>query len=326
MLRIAAAVDGDGGAGVRGALQAALQELAPFDGGELVYARIPGEHASYLLGDAHEAFLGSDLVEHVLAEGVPLRFDDLRDATAFPDTLARLRGLGLRSILVLPFHFSEAQGPRLRGALAIARRHGWAFVGASLHDLAPLAGLAGLAFDQALRLSALSDRTPAVFAPRPAASPPAAAPGGEALTAELEAARQEASRAAEALREALQAGSTLRDRLAAAEAARLEAERSRHDWARQAGSLAARNEKQTAEIRELTRGLLGAREAAAAATDVAQAREVRIRELEAELRRASRERPEEANVADGAARSGSTSSPLAPGPGRGRSRRNRPAG
>ena len=76
MLRIAAAVDGDGGAGVRQALQAALQDLAPFDGGELVYARIPGEHASFLLGDAPEAFLGSDLVEHVLAEGTPLRIDD----------------------------------------------------------------------------------------------------------------------------------------------------------------------------------------------------------------------------------------------------------
>ena len=63
MLRIAAAVDGDGGAGVRSALQAALQDKAPFDGGELVYARIPEEHALFLLGDAREAFLGSDLVE-----------------------------------------------------------------------------------------------------------------------------------------------------------------------------------------------------------------------------------------------------------------------
>ncbi|HEY6547199.1 MAG TPA: GAF domain-containing protein, partial [Vicinamibacteria bacterium] len=157
MLRIAAAVDGDGGAGVRRALQDALQDKAAFDGGELVYARIPGEHASFLLGDAREAFLGSDLVEHVLAEGAPFRIDDWRDAAAFPDTLARLRRLGLRSVLVLPFRFEEPEGPRLRGALAVTRRHGWAFVGASLHVLGPLAGLAGLAFDQALRLSALGD-------------------------------------------------------------------------------------------------------------------------------------------------------------------------
>ena len=176
----------------------------------------------------------------------------------------------------------------MRGALAVARRHGWAFVGASLHALAPLCGLAGLAFDQALRLSALTDQAPAFVAPRRAVAPPAAAPGRESVAAELEAARHDAARAAEALREALQAGHTLRDRLDAAEAARLEAERSRDDWARQAGSLGARNEKQAAEILELKRGMAGARETAAAAADVAEAREVRIRELEAELQRAPR--------------------------------------
>ena len=103
---------------------------------------------------------------------MPLRFDDWRDAAAFPDTLARLRRLGLRSVLILPFRFAEPEGPRLRGALAVARRHGWAFVGASLHALAPLCGLAGLAFDQALRLSALTDRRRPSWRPGARWTPP----------------------------------------------------------------------------------------------------------------------------------------------------------
>ena len=138
MLRIAAAVDGDGGAGVRSALQSVLQDRAPFDGGELVYAHIPGEHASFLLGDAREAFLGSDLVEHVLSEGVPVRIDDWRDVAAFPETPRCATWASVGPGAAVPLR--EPRVPRLRGALAVARRQAglsWA----SLHVLAPLAGL-----------------------------------------------------------------------------------------------------------------------------------------------------------------------------------------
>ncbi len=245
LLRIAAAVDGDGGAAVRGVLESVLQDRAPYEAGEIVYARSPGDHTSYLLGQAREAFLGRDLVEHVLAQGVPLRLDDLREAAPFPETHALLRRLGLRSILVLPFRFGEPDGPRVRGAVALARSHGWAFAGASLPLLVPLAGLAGLAFDHALRLSA-----PGGAGARPRGAPPAP-PGptrrsvpqeapeperaesetaaaelwsaraaaaaareeadaarslADGLRAELEAARPDAVRAAEALREALGGG------------------------------------------------------------------------------------------------------------------------
>ncbi|HEY6547960.1 MAG TPA: GAF domain-containing protein, partial [Vicinamibacteria bacterium] len=280
LLRIAAAVDGDGGAAVRGVLESVLQDLAPNEAGEIVYARTAGDHVAYLLGQAREAFLGRDLVEHVLAQGVPLRLDDLREAAPFPETHALLRRLGLRSVLVLPFRFGEPDGPRVRGAVALARSHGWAFAGASLPLLVPLAGLAGLAFDHALRLSAPGERAPApVTAPPPTPVPPVApeeAPEpkpaeseaaaaevwsarsaaaaarqeadaarslAEGLRAELEAARQDAVRAAEALREALEAGRALRSSVEAGEAGRLEAERSRDEWAQQAATLRSRAEE-----------------------------------------------------------------------------------
>ena len=54
----------------------------------------------------------------------------------FPETHQALVALGMRSLLVLPF-----QGG---GALAVARRYGWAFVGASLHHLWPIRGMAGI--------------------------------------------------------------------------------------------------------------------------------------------------------------------------------------
>jgi GAF domain-containing protein len=159
LLRIAARVAADGGAGVRQELEAALRAAAPFDAGELVYLRAQGERESFQLGGSEGELLGRDLLAHVLDHGAPHRIDDLRDAAPFPETLERLRRQGLRSALVLPFRFEEPGLLPVTGALAVARAHGWAFVGASLPFLGPLAGMAGLALAQSLRLSALESGT-----------------------------------------------------------------------------------------------------------------------------------------------------------------------
>jgi hypothetical protein len=232
LLRIAAAVAADRGGGVRSALESALAEAAPFDMGEVVFVGGRAEPRSFPLQGAEEALVGRDLLDHVLAHGDPYRIDDWRDAEPFAETLGRLRRSGLRSVLALPFRFEESGQFPVTGALVLARSHGWAFVGASLPRLVPLAGMAGLALDRALRLSALAERAQAleVFFPRDKAE--RFEPG------ETRAARDEPGRDLGAL--VVEAETRLRD-----------TERVRDDWARQAVALRQRVEEQEAEIRSL---------------------------------------------------------------------------
>jgi hypothetical protein len=158
LIRIAAAVAADGGAGVRRALEEALQEAAPFDEGEVALARTHGDVWRQPLGAAAGPILGLDLLNHVLAHGAPYRIDDWRDAEAFAQTLGLLRTRGLRSLLTVPFRFDAPGVPPLAGALAVGRTHGWAFVGASLPLLGPIASMAGLALDRTLVLTTLRER------------------------------------------------------------------------------------------------------------------------------------------------------------------------
>jgi len=157
LLRIAAAVAADGGTGVRKALETALREAAPFDAGEIVFVRAHEEHVHLTLGGGEGALLGADLVAHVLAHGAPYRVDDWPDALPFAEAHEILRARDLRSTLVLPFRFEATGTQDLAGVLGVARAHGWAYVGASLPLLVPLAGMAGLAVDRALTLSALAE-------------------------------------------------------------------------------------------------------------------------------------------------------------------------
>lgn len=236
LLRIAAAVAADGGAGVRAAIETALIEAAPFDACEISFATAEGEPRPFPLRGALGPLLGRDLLDHVLAYGAPYRIDDWPDAEAFPETLRRLVSGGLRSALALPFRFAEAGTPPVSGAVSLARFHGWAFVGASLPRLVPLASMAGLALDRALRLSALAERAPApedALATHAAPAAPTREP--EAEPAESDAVRE------------------LRGRAEGAENRVLEAERVRDDWAGQADALSKRVEELEARLQEAER-------------------------------------------------------------------------
>src|SRR5262245_24559357 len=147
LLVLADAAAGDGAQGLLRALRTILSETAPFDAGEAVL--VSGDRLLRWRIDEHEGeLLGADVVRHIATIHAPLRFDDLDDAKAFPETHRALEALGMRSLLVLPF-----QGG---GALGVARRYGWAFVGASMHHLWPIRGMAGIGLRQAVLLTGLA--------------------------------------------------------------------------------------------------------------------------------------------------------------------------
>ena len=154
LIALVAKTAGDGGRGLSQALAAVVAEVAPFDRGELAFLREGGVERWPLLGDA--AVSGDDLVRHVAVHPVPVRIDDLPEAEPFPHTRERLLALGLRSLLALPI--SSAGGPE--GVLVIARDYGWAFAGASLRVLEPIAAMAGLCIEKTLQLAGASAGRP----------------------------------------------------------------------------------------------------------------------------------------------------------------------
>ena len=263
LLRIATAIAADGGASVRAALEGVLREAVPFDAGELAFVRTHGDPWRQPLGTGEGRVLGVDLLGHVTAQGAAYRIDDWRDAESFAQTLGLLRARALRSLLVVPFRFDGPGGPPVAGALAVGRSHGWAFVGASLPLLMPLAAMAGLALDRALVLTTLGERARALGDVSPGGR---SAPDTESVATALGEERAKS-----------------RDLLARAEAAegRLqETERSCDELAQKAASLRKRTDEQGAEILSLRRGMTGACETAASAADVAVAAQGRIRELQ----------------------------------------------
>jgi hypothetical protein len=159
LLALAASVDGDGGQAVCRTLASLLRDTVPFEAGEVVLRQERGLHRFPFGGDARPV-AGEDVVAQVLGNGAPLRLDDPRDLEAFPETRDRMAESGFKSALVLPLgtilHVpGPPRGASRSGVLALARHHGWAFVGASLNFLGPLAAMAGLALDRSLVLTAL---------------------------------------------------------------------------------------------------------------------------------------------------------------------------
>src|SRR5437773_2615494 len=217
LLALAGAVAPDGGRGVGQTLRALLQHAAPFDAAEAVLRRREG-WAHCRLDDGEAQIAGEDLLAHVVRLRAPLRLDDLPEAAAFPETHRRLSALNLRSLLAIPFSAGTdpegaelsrdpaARGPE--GAVILARRFGWAFAGTSLHFLWPVAGLAGRAFELAVALTALTDRTETLEAEvaRLAASPQAQEAERQRLLLELEEARRESGEAWRAVDAARAAG------------------------------------------------------------------------------------------------------------------------
>ncbi|MFI5008554.1 MAG: hypothetical protein ACHQKZ_14000, partial [Solirubrobacterales bacterium] len=161
LLLLVSAVGPDGGRGVGQALRAILEEAVPFDAAEAVLRR-PGGWAHSRLDEGEGGVAGDDLLSRLTTLRAPLRIDDLLEAASFPETERRMGALGLRSLLAIPFAAgapsggAEFNGPE--GAIVVARRFGWAFAGASLHFLWPVAGLAGRAFELAIALTALTEK------------------------------------------------------------------------------------------------------------------------------------------------------------------------
>ena len=147
-----AAKTAEGGEAVRRALADLVSETAPFDAGEIVTA--PERYPLGALSEG-EVLAAPDLLGSLASVGSPLRFDDWEDMGGFPGTLERLRALGLRSLLALPFGGGEA-------ALILARRQGWGFAGAPVPELASLARMAGLALGWARDRAAFDRRVEAL--------------------------------------------------------------------------------------------------------------------------------------------------------------------
>jgi DNA repair exonuclease SbcCD ATPase subunit len=243
ILVLADSAAGDGGQGLVRALRSVLAEIAPFDAGEAVLAA--GERMLRWRLDDHEGeLLGADVIRHIGPLHAPLRFDELEDAAAFPETRRAMEALGLRSLLVLPF-----QGG---GALAVARRYGWAFVGASLHHLWPVRGMAGIGLRQAVLLTGLAQKVEAQEAELERANATPDELRARLERAQAEAREREAQRAAanagwEATRAELrQTARTLAAAEEAARAARDGEERAVAQAAEQAGRIAEEARKREA--------------------------------------------------------------------------------
>jgi hypothetical protein len=147
LLRLVAAVGARGQAGMREALAEILGALAPFDSAEIAFLR-EGEVVRWGLGPTTAPVTGDDLVRHIASHPVSLRIDHLLEAEPFPATRERLEASGLRSLLALPM--TPTAG--CEGAVVVARDYGWAFAGASLRRLEPIAAMAGLLIDVALKM------------------------------------------------------------------------------------------------------------------------------------------------------------------------------
>lgn len=150
LLRLVAATSWDGGAGLAHALSEVIREATPFDAGEVAVAQ-PVEFRRWSLTDDETDVVESDLLLHVGVCGRPIRVDDLPEVVDFPRTHALLRQRGLQSLLLFPL--ASPGGPE--GAIVLARTFGWAFAGAPLGHLWPIARMSGLCLERALALTAL---------------------------------------------------------------------------------------------------------------------------------------------------------------------------
>ncbi len=169
LLALASSVSWDGGDGVVGVLRALLSELAPFDAGEVAVAH-PAGFQRWTLTEDESPLVGEDLLMHLGARPHPVRLDDRHEAEPWPRTAELLERRELRSLLVLPLNAAGGA----EGGIAVACRHGWAFVGCSLRRLQPIAGMAGLALAQARALTALrrhENNAASWSAPAPAPAP-----------------------------------------------------------------------------------------------------------------------------------------------------------
>jgi len=147
LLRLVGAIRGGGGESLRHALAEILAAAAPFDRAEIAFLR-EGAVVRWGLGGTKEPVAGDDLVRHVSAHPASVRIDHLEEAEPFPSTQERMRAQGQLSLLALPI--TNEGG--IEGAIVLARDYGWAFAGAPLRQLRPIALMTGLLLDVAQQL------------------------------------------------------------------------------------------------------------------------------------------------------------------------------
>lgn len=150
LLGLVSATSWDGAQGLVHALGEAMAAGTPFDAGEVAFAQ-PVEFRRWSFTEAETDIVAADLLMHVGVCGKPLVVDDLPELEEFPATLANMREQGLQSLLLFPL--APAGGPV--GAIVLARRFGWAFAGAPIGYLWPLARMGGLCLERSLALTAL---------------------------------------------------------------------------------------------------------------------------------------------------------------------------
>lgn len=150
LLRLVSATYWDGGAGLVHALADVVREATPFDAGEVAVAQ-PVEFRRWSLTEDESDVVESDLLLHVGVCARPVRVDDLPEVVDFPRTHKLMRERGLQSLLLFPL--ASPGGPE--GAIVLGRTFGWAFAGAPLGYLWPIARMSGLCLERALALTAL---------------------------------------------------------------------------------------------------------------------------------------------------------------------------
>jgi hypothetical protein len=150
LLRLVSATYWDGGEGLIHALSEVVREATPFDAGEVAVAQ-PVEFRRWSLTDDERDVVASDLLLHVGVCARPVRVDDLPEVVDFPRSHALMRERGLQSLLLFPL--ASPGGPE--GAIVLGRTFGWAFAGAPLGHLWPIARMSGLCLERALALTAL---------------------------------------------------------------------------------------------------------------------------------------------------------------------------
>jgi hypothetical protein len=127
-----------------------VREATPFDAGEVAVAQ-PVEFRRWSLTEDESDVVESDLLLHVGVCARPVRVDDLPEVVDFPRTHKLMRERGLQSLLLFPL--ASPGGPE--GAIVLGRTFGWAFAGAPLGYLWPIARMSGLCLERALALTAL---------------------------------------------------------------------------------------------------------------------------------------------------------------------------
>jgi hypothetical protein len=150
LLRLAAAIEPDGGAAVARRFAEALPPHMRAETGEVVFVDHGRTRRLPLIAPAGN-LAADDVLDHVVSRDRVLRFDDISDAARYPETRALLSQRGLRSLLLLPLSTAKD----LRAIAILASSRSCAFAGVPSGTTEPLRAMAGIALSASLRMTEL---------------------------------------------------------------------------------------------------------------------------------------------------------------------------